>query len=77
MITQKHGIPALLSCFVVGLGQLVKGEIGRAASVFFAYGLCIILGFVLLFTTHIFLSGLCFIASFIIWVINVMDAYNN
>lgn len=30
---QVHGVPALLSLFVPGLGQLVKGQWGRAVLV--------------------------------------------
>jgi hypothetical protein len=27
--TQKHGVPAILSFFIPGLGQIVKGQVGK------------------------------------------------
>ena len=27
--SQKHGVPALLSFFIPGLGQIVKGQVGK------------------------------------------------
>jgi hypothetical protein len=58
---QKHGVPALLSFFCPGLGQLVKGEIGKGMGMFmgFCAGLC--------------LAG---IPSLIIWIWSMVDAYN-
>jgi hypothetical protein len=75
--TQKHGIPALFSCFMVGLGQLIKGEFWNGFSFFCAYWLCIIFGITLLIQVHPFLALICFLASIIIWIINIQDAYNN
>jgi hypothetical protein len=31
--SQKHGIPALLSFFIPGLGQMVKGEVGKGIGI--------------------------------------------
>lgn len=60
-IKQKYGLPALLSFFIPGLGQIVKGEIGKG-----------ILAFIL------FVAGcFCFvIPGIIIWVFQLIDAYN-
>jgi TM2 domain-containing membrane protein YozV len=58
---QKHGIPALLSFFCPGLGQLVKGDIGKGIGMFMGafLGLC--------------LGG---IPTLIIWIWSMVDAYN-
>jgi len=59
---QKHGVPALFSFFIPGLGQLVKGQIGKGILFFFGT----LIGLALLV-----LPGL------IIWIWNIADAYNN
>lgn len=58
---QKHGVPALLSFFCPGLGQLVKGEIGKGIGMFLGFwaGFC--------------LAG---IPSLILWIWSMIDAYN-
>jgi len=63
--TQKHGIPALLSFFIPGVGQLIKGHIKKAVIIWIVASLT---GFLLWWT---------FIAPFIVWVWNVYDAYNS
>jgi TM2 domain-containing membrane protein YozV len=60
--SQKHGIPALLSLFVPGLGQIVKGQVGKGILTFIAVPLG------LLFLV---------VPGIIIWIWNVSDAYNN
>lgn len=57
---QKHGVPALLSFFCPGLGQLCKGEIGKGIGMFLGFwlGTCFI------------------VPSLIIWVWSIVDAYN-
>jgi TM2 domain-containing membrane protein YozV len=58
---QKHGVPALLSFFCPGLGQLVKGDIGKGIGMFMGafVGLCF--------------GG---IPTLIIWIWSMVDAYN-
>lgn len=60
--SQKYGVPAVLSLIIPGLGQLVKGQVGKGIIYFclnlFRYLLFVVPGFIL----HI-------------WVI--VDAYNN
>jgi len=65
MQDQKHGVPALLSVFVPGLGQLIKGQVVKAILIWLVGGL---LSFLLWWT---------FIVPFIIWAWNVYDAYNS
>lgn len=58
---QKHGVPAILSLFIPGLGQIVKGQVGKGIVIFFG----VILGFMLLV-----------IPGVIIWIWQIADAYN-
>jgi len=63
--TQKYGVPTLISFFVPGVGQLIKGHIKKAIGIWIIGGL---VGFFLWWT---------YIAPFIVWVWNVYDAYNS
>jgi TM2 domain-containing membrane protein YozV len=60
-----YGVPALLSFFIPGLGQLVKGQIGKAILIWIVGG---ILTFFLVWTVIVPLA---------IWIWNVYDAYNS
>lgn len=62
---QKHGVPTLISFFVPGVGQLIKGHTMKALGIWVIGGL---VGFFLWWT---------YIAPFIVWVWNVYDAYNS
>lgn len=59
---QNHGVPAILSFFIPGLGQLVKGQVGK--------GILIFIGFFIGLAMFV-LPGV------IIWLWQVVDAYNN
>ncbi|GAB3228476.1 hypothetical protein GCM10027346_13070 [Hymenobacter seoulensis] len=60
-----YGLPALLSVFIPGLGQLVKGQIIKAILIWVVGG---IVGFLLSWTL---------IVPFVLWAWNVYDAYND
>jgi TM2 domain-containing membrane protein YozV len=60
--TQKHGIPALLSFFIPGLGQIIKGQVGKGILTFLGVGLGLM---------FLVIPGL------IIWIWQIADAYNN
>ncbi len=64
---QRHGVPALLSFFVPGLGQLIKGNIGTAFIVW--AGLSIFVG--------VGLAGLwlTFLGIPVLWCWSLYDAY--
>ena len=64
MEKQKHGIPALISFFIPGLGQIIKGDILKGILIWVLGG---VITFFLWWT---------FIVPFIIWAWNVYDAYN-
>ena len=60
-----YGLPALLSVFIPGLGQLIKGQIMKAFLIWVLGG---IVGFLLAWTL---------IVPFVLWAWNVYDAYND
>jgi hypothetical protein len=59
---QTHGVPTLLSFFIPGLGQIVKGQVGKGILIFIVVGL----GLVMLV-----------IPGVIIWIWQIVDAYND
>lgn len=64
---QAHGVPALLSFFIPGLGQLIKGQISKAIGIWIALFICGALSALLI----------GFILGAIVWVWQIYDAYNN
>jgi len=62
IMKQKYGVPAILSFFIPGLGQLVKTEYSKG--IFFFIG--VIIGYI-----FFILPGL------ILWIWNIIDAYNS
>lgn len=62
----KHNIPALLSFFVPGLGQIVKQHFLKA----FIVGFILFVG---LFKYNVY----AMVLIFIIWIWNIYDAYNS
>ena len=60
-----YGIPALISFFIPGLGQLIKGQFLKAFIIWAVGGS---LSFLLAWT---------FVVPFVIWAWNVYDAYNS
>lgn len=65
MEKRTHGFPALISFFIPGLGQLVKGQILKGFLIW-------LLGGVL-----VFFLWWTFIVPFVLWAWNVYDAYND
>ncbi|MCW3105738.1 MAG: hypothetical protein JWQ09_244 [Segetibacter sp.] len=65
MQKQTYGLPALLSFFIPGLGQLIKGQIGKGILIWVVGGL---LTFFLFWTI---------IVPLVIWIWNIYDAYNS
>ena len=64
---QKHGVPALLSFFIPGLGQLIKGHIAKA--------IFIILGMII--SVPLIFIGIGLITMPILWLWGIYDAYNS
>ncbi|WP_292464506.1 hypothetical protein [Methanolobus sp.] len=64
---KTHGVPALLSFFIPGLGQLIKGHIFKAIGIWVA----------------LFISGMLvtfvigLITTPLLWLWQIFDAYNN
>ena len=78
---QKHGVPLLLSVFIPGLGQLVKGHVKKGLLIFFAPSFAFI---IILIQgnggsgSQIFaLMGQFWIAGTILYFWQLYDAYNN
>ena len=59
--SQKHSVPAILSFFIPGLGQLVKGQVGRGILIFFGTALGL---------------AMAVIPGIIVWIWQITDAYN-
>lgn len=66
MAEDKHGMPALLSFLIPGLGQIVKGQIWK--------GIGLMLGALISSGLTIVLIG--FLTYPIIWFYSIYDAYN-
>ncbi len=64
---QKYGVPALLSFFIPGLGQIIKGELFKAIGIWAVLVICIILEFILI----------GYLLGAIVWIWQIYDAYNN
>ena len=64
---QKHGIPLILSIFIPGLGQIVKGDILKGLMFMVLISMSFILKFALV--------GFLLVPIFYIW--NLIDVYNN
>lgn len=69
---KKHGIPALISFFCPGLGQIIKGDVGRGVLMMVGVAIGIIL--ILQFSPF---SPIGFIISLFVWIWTVYDAYNS
>lgn len=65
MSNQKHGIPALVSLFIPGLGQMIKGDFIKGIMIWIVGGLA---AFFLWWTV---------IVPLVIYLWNIYDAYNS
>lgn len=63
---RTHGIPALFSFFIPGLGQLVKGQLFKALGIWAALAIC---GFMSVI-------GIGILMGIVVWIAQVYDAYN-
>jgi TM2 domain-containing membrane protein YozV len=64
---QKYGVPALLSFFIPGLGQIIKGEFFKAIGIWTVLVICWFLQFIII----------GYLLGIIVWVWQIYDAYNN
>jgi hypothetical protein len=81
-VKQKHGVPLLLSVFIPGLGQLVKGHVKKGLLIFFAPSIAFILLLLLGFidgngSKIVVLLGQFWLAGIILYIWQMIDAYNN
>lgn len=63
----RHGVPALLSFFLPGLGQLVKGEVLKGIVVFLVMAFAV-------FLCSVFIG---FILAPLFWIVQIYDAYTS
>lgn len=63
---QKYGVPALLSFIFPGIGQVVKGQVGKGVLIMIAQFVFFLLSFVVI--------GV--IPLIILWIWSITDAYN-
>lgn len=79
----KHGIPALFSFFFSGLGQIIKGDWAKFWQIWIYYFIALSPTFLFFTVSQSFqgifavLAFLGWIATFIIWLWQIKDAYNN
>ena len=67
VVPEKYGIAALLSFFLPGLGQVVKGQILKAILIWFGTIVFVVLSFVVI--------GLPLLL--VLWLWQIYDAYNS
>jgi len=80
--TQKHGIPLLLSIFIPGLGQIIKGQVKKGLLIFFAPSIAFIIFLLLGFLDNngsnvLALLGYIWFGGIIFYIWQLYDAYNN
>ena len=63
---KTHGVPALFSFFIPGLGQLVKGDLSKAVGIWAA----------LIFCAFMSVIGIGLLMGLVVWIAQVYDAYN-
>lgn len=64
---QKHGVPAILSLLMPGLGQIVKGQLMKGI------GHIVVLAI----SGALTIIGIGVILVPLVWIYSVYDAYNN
>lgn len=79
---QKHGVPLLLSVFIPGLGQVVKRQMKKGLLIFFGPSIAFIILFLLNFldgggANIIALLGKFWLAGIVLYIWQLIDAYNN
>ena len=64
---QRHGVPALLSFFIPGLGQLIKGHFLKGVLVWAGLG----------FSVLLMSTGIGFVTAPLVWIWQMYDAYKS
>ena len=63
---KTHGVPALFSFFIPGLGQLIKGDLSKAIGIWI----------ILIISAFMSVIGIGFLMAIVIWIAQIYDAYN-
>lgn len=78
---KKYYWPAVLSAFIAGFGQIVKGDSKKGLKImlWFYLGLPIIIFGSLLLNAYLFILVFAVLVLFypVFWALNVMDAYSS
>jgi TM2 domain-containing membrane protein YozV len=64
---QRHGVPALMSFFIPGLGQLIKGHFLKGVFVWVGLGVSILL----------ISAGIGLVTTPLVWIWQLYDAYRS
>lgn len=73
--SRKHGVPAIFSFFMPGLGQIIKGEVLKGICIFGLYLILAVFTVFLVFSLSLF----CLVTSIsglVLYIWNIYDAYN-
>lgn len=62
---RKHPVPALLSFFIPGMGQLVKRQWSKVLGIWAALGICLFMSIV----------GIGILMAVVVWIAQIYDAY--
>jgi hypothetical protein len=63
---KTHGVPALFSFFIPGVGQLIKGDLSKAIGIWI----------ILIISAFMSVIGIGFLMAMVIWIAQIYDAYN-
>lgn len=78
---RKHWVEALISFFLVGFGQVIKGEGDKGLKLILAFYLVLpsAVYVALIINPYLFLSvlGIAIIAGITLWAYNIFDALNH
>lgn len=80
MNNEKHGIPALLSFFICGLGQLTKNHFGKFFAFFIAFVASLYAVYTMVFSKRGYVDEVIYLVILfpvIIWFWSINDAYNS
>jgi hypothetical protein len=82
LLPQKHGIPLILSVFIPGLGQIVKGQVKKGLIILFSPIIALAFIFLLSFFSNnssqvLVLLGNLWLIWVILYVWQLIDSYNN
>ena len=77
-MAQRYGFLAFMSFILPGLGQMIKGEVGKGIGImFFIVGGWLLFFEFILLMHSIIVSIIVFLALTTLWIWNIYDAYTS